>query len=266
MTVVYLLAYTGAAALYLGYHATPRPVLGRMAQAALGLGLVLQLADIGMRCFHFEHPASSTAEATAFIAWLIAGGCLAASLLYRLHAAGAFAVPVTLVLLLLVRVMPSAEAVTGGLTPDAPAMGALGMTHVLLAALGVTSFALAAVIEVLYLLQEQRLRRKQLGQLRGGVSLDTLDKLAARCISIGFPLFTVALVTGALWVARLGLLREGSVRVEHVFAVASWLCFAVLIAARAGAGWQGRRAAWLTVGGFGGVMLVVLGYVVRYAG
>ena len=60
------------------------------------------------------------------------------------------------------------------------------------------------------------------------------------------------------WVARLGLLQRGALgRPEHLLAVASWMAYGVLLLARVGAGWQGRRAAWLTVAGFSGVVLVV---------
>jgi ABC-type uncharacterized transport system permease subunit len=194
----------------------------------------------------------------AFIAWAITGGYLLATLRYRLDVAGAFVVPAALVLLLLARVVPADET--------APP-GSLGMVHVALATLGVATFALAAAIETVYLLQERRLKRKQLDGLHGGnAPLDTLDRLAARCVSIGFPVFTLALVTGAVWVARLGVMsRGGTLRPEYLAALASWLAFGVLLVARAGAGWQGRRAAWLTVGGFSGVVLVVLGYVIRAA-
>ena len=137
--------------------------------------------------------------------------------------------------------------------------------HIFLATLGVATFALASIIEVLYLVQERRLKRKELDRLRsGGAPLDTLDRLAARCVSIGFPIFTVALVTGAVVVARMGLVQKGVVRPEYVLAVASWLAFGVLLVARVG-GWQGRRAAWLTVSGFAGVLLVVVGYFIRAA-
>jgi ABC-type uncharacterized transport system permease subunit len=47
--------------------------------------------------------------------------------------------------------------------------------------------------------------------------------------------------------------------------MAAWVAFGVLLVARLGAGWQGRRAAWLTLGGFGGTLLVLLAYIVRYA-
>ena len=48
-------------------------------------------------------------------------------------------------------------------------------------------------------------------------------------------------------------------------AVGTWIAFAVLIVARVGAGWRGRRAAWLTLGGFGGTALVVAAYFLRHA-
>src|SRR5204863_32790 len=177
---------------------------------------------------------------------------------YRLEVAGAFVAPAALILVLLARVVPADET-----TPP----GSLGMIHVALATVGVATFALAAVIEAVYLLQAGRLKRKQLDGLHGGnAPLDTLDRLAARCVSVGFPVFTLALVTGAVWVARLGLVNHGATfRPEYLAAVGSWLAFGVLLVARAGAGWQGRRAAWLTVGGFAGVFLVVVGYLIRAA-
>jgi ABC-type uncharacterized transport system permease subunit len=188
---------------------------------------------------------------------MIVGGFLLASLRYKLDAAGAFAVPAGVILLLLARVVPEEQ--------QAPS--SLRNLHVSLATLGVAIFALAAIVAVLYLVQERRLKRKQLDRLGSGTApLDTLDRLAARCVSIGFPVFTLALITGAIWVARLGILhRGGVVRPEYVMAVGSWLAFGVLLVARVGGGWQGRRAAWLTVGGFAGVLLVVLGYFLRAA-
>jgi ABC-type uncharacterized transport system permease subunit len=257
LTVLVLAAYAAAAALYLAYHAGLKDPIARAGRTLLMAGFALHLADIAIRCTRLQHPASSTTEAMAFIGWMIAGGYLAATVRYRLHAAGAFAVPAALVLVLLARVVPA----TGG----APALGSLGLVHVFLATLGVATFALAAVIETLYLVQERRLKRKELARLRSGgaAPLDTLDRLAALCVSIGFPVFTLAILTGALWVARLGILSRGAVRPEYVLAVVSWLAFGVLLVARAGAGWQGRRAAWLTVGGFSGVLLVVVGYFLR---
>jgi ABC-type uncharacterized transport system permease subunit len=254
LNAVSLVAYAAATALYLAFHNGLRRPLARTARIMLALGWVVQTVDIGIRCVHMQHPASSTPEAMAFIAWTVVGGYLLASLRYRLDAGGAFAVPAALILLLLARVVPAHESGEAS---------TLLIVHVFLATTGVAIFALAAVLEVLYLVQERRLKRKQLDRLQGGgAPLDTLDRLAARCVSIGFPIFTLALVTGAVFVARMGILHKGTVKPEYLLAVASWIAFGALLVARV-SGWQGRRVAWLTVTGFAGVALVVLGYFLR---
>jgi ABC-type uncharacterized transport system permease subunit len=259
LTALEIAVYALAATIYLGYLLSLQGSVDKVGRLVLALGLVLHFADIGARCIHGVNPISSTPEAMSLVAFLIAAGYLLATLRYRLAAAGAFAVPAALALLVLARVVP-AEA-------DAPSMGSLGRAHVLLASIGVAVFALAAVLAFLYLLEDRQLKHKQFGRVMGqGTPLDTLDRLALRCVSIGFPIFTVAIVTGTMWVARLGLLRHpAALRPEYVFAVATWVAFGILLIARVGAGWRGRRAAWLTLGGFGGAMLVLAAYFLRHA-
>ena len=144
-----ILAYAVASALYLGYLLAGRASAARVARVILAVGVAAQLVDIGLRCIALQNPVSSTPEAVGFVAFLIAGGTLLAGIRYRLTAAGAFAVPASLTLLLLARVVPA--------EPGAPRMGSLGLTHVFLATLGVAVFALAAVLAVLYLVEERRL-------------------------------------------------------------------------------------------------------------
>ena len=259
LTSAEILAYALAAALYLAHLFASKGPSARLARIALGVGVALQLTDIGIRCFARQNPVSSTPEAVAFVGFLIACGTLLAAVRYRVAAAGAFAAPASLILLVLARAVP-AEA-------DGPRMTPLGRAHIFLATLGVAVFALAAVLALLYLVQERRLKRKRFDQAgRGEAPLATLDRLALRCVSIGFPIFTVALVTGALWIARLGGIAAAEAhRPEYLFAVAAWAAFGALLVARLGAGWRGRRAAWLTLGGFGATLVVLLFYVLRNA-
>ena len=258
----YILLYALSAALYLGFHLGFGAGAARFGRVALVAAVSVQLADIGARCFEYKHPLSSLAEAMAFIAWLIALGFAVAAFRYRLYAAGALAVPVVLVLLLLARVGPAGEA------SEPPLGSPLGTAHILLATIGVATFALAAVVAALYLMQERRLKRKRLdlAHANENAPLDTLDRLAARCVSFGFPIFTLTIVTGAIWVAQLGLMRAGSaVRPEYVMTIVAWAVLGTLLFARVGAGWRGRRTAWLTVGGFSAAALVLVGYVLRNA-
>ena len=257
--VTYLLIYAASAALYLGFHLGFGQASARAGRVAMLIGWLVQLCDIGLRCFEGKHPLSSISEAMAFIAWLVAGGFLVASVRYKLHAAGAFAAPLVLVPLLLARVVPADSGGTTLLTP-------LGTAHIFLATVGVATFALAAVLAVVYLLQERRLKRKRLDLSRPeSAPLDTLDRLAARCVSFGFPIFTLTIVTGAIWIARLGLVHTGTaVRPEYLLTVIAWAVLGVLMLARLMVGWRGRRAAWLTVGGFSVAALVLVGYFLRH--
>lgn len=275
LTWVEIAVYALAATIYVGYllghsirlgpspdarDGAPEPLRSpAVARAALAAAVSMHFADIGYRCVRGVNPISSTPEAVSLVAFLIAAGYLIASLRYQLAAAGAFAVPAALAALVLARVVP-AEA-------DAPHMGTLGRAHILLAVVGVAVFALAAVLALLYLFEDRQLKRKRFDRLAGrGTPLATLDRLALQCVSIGFPIFTVAIVTGAIWVARLGLLRQAfALRPEYALALVTWAAFGVLLIARVGAGWRGRRAAWLTLGGFGGAMLVLAAYFLRHA-
>ncbi|HVZ73054.1 MAG TPA: cytochrome c biogenesis protein CcsA [Polyangia bacterium] len=256
LTVLELGAYALASVLYLGFLLGLRARAGRLALAA---AVVLHVIDVGERCVHGVNPISSTPEALSFIGFLVATGYVLASLRYKLDSAGAFAAPAALVLLVLARLGPAEEAT--------PAMSPLGQTHILLATIGVAIFFIAAVLAVLYLFEDRQLRRKDFAKMKGRATpLDTLDRLAAGCVSIGFPIFTVAIVTGAMWIARLGVLHGmRALRPEYLLAFVTWVAFGVLIVARVGGGWRGRRAAWLTLGGFGGTVLVLLVYFLRHA-
>lgn len=251
-------AYGLASGLYLGVHLGAGGRVALWGRRVFWVGFVFHFVDIGVRCFRLQHPLSSTPEAMAFVAWLVAAGFLFASMRSRLAAIGAFAAPTVLGLLVLARVLPQEGAVKTSLGP-------LTTVHVLLSTVGEALFALAAALAAVYLIQERRLKRKDFGRMRGAAApLETLDRLAGRCVSFGFPVFTLAIITGAVLVARSGLLRSGgAVRPEYAVAVASWLAYGVLVVARRGAGWQGRRAAWVTVAGFAGALLVLVAYFFR---
>lgn len=258
LSLLFIVFYAASGVFYLGFHLGMGQAAARVGRYTLMAAFGLQLVDIGLRCFRLQHPLSSLSEAMAFIAWLIAGGMVIASFRYRLSAAGAFAVPVVLVLLVLARVGP--ETAT-----SVPLVSRLGTVHILLATVGVATFALAAVVALVYLLQEKRLKSKKLDVLRNeNTPLDTLDRLAARCVSVGFPVFTLTIVTGAVWIAQLGWFQTGrAMRPEYLLTIIAWAVSGVLLFARVGAGWRGRRAAWLTVGGFSAAALVLVGYLIR---
>jgi ABC-type uncharacterized transport system permease subunit len=252
-------AYGLASGLYLGFHLGVGDRAARLGRLVFLAGFVIHFVDIGIRCFRLQHPVSSTPEATSFVAWLVAGAFLWTSLKHRLAATGAFAAPTVLGLVVLARVLPGGTA--------ASQSGPLVVTHILLSTAGEALFAFAAVLAALYLIQERRLKRKDFTTMRGDAApLETLDRLAHRCVYIGFPIFTLAIISGAVLVARAGLLTSGAgLHVEYLAAVLSWFAYGALLIARR-SGWRGRRVAWLTVAGFVAALLVLMGYFLRQLG
>jgi ABC-type uncharacterized transport system permease subunit len=226
--------------------------------AALALVVVAWAAhgaDIGWRGTEHVHPAESVREALGFLAWIITSGYLLASLRYRLTLGGVVVMPVALVLLLLARLTPAGSA------PED--LSTLGRVHISLATLGVAIFAVASVLSAIYLAENRALKAKKLdGPVFAdrGAPLAVLDRWAQRLIWVGFPIFTVALVLGAVWTARLG---EGVGRIEYALAAVTWGAFATLLVARQIYGWNGRRAARLTLEGFACALTVLLVYLIR---
>ena len=247
--------YSIAAALHLGFLVgLPDKVLP-WARRTIVLGFVVHFLELGARGIAGLHPVSSVREVLGFLAWVIVGAFLLAERVRkRLDAVGAFVAPAALVLLLAARLAPAAE------TPTTAGLGVLGRVHILLATVGVSIFALATASAVLYILEERQLKKKKFGPIvKHGTALETLDGLAHRCVQVGFPIFTVAMVAGALWSSRI----PDGLRPEYIIAVVAWIAFGAVLVARVTAGWRGRRAALMTIIGFSSALVVLLAYLVR---
>ena len=254
------IAYAAAAAVLLAVLAG-RTKLRTLALALVGVAWLAHGADIGWRGTEHVHPAESVREALGFLAWIITGGYLLASARYRLTLGGVVVMPVSLILLLLARLTPEGGSAPEGSTPEDVSL--LGRVHISLATIGVAVFAVASVLSAIYLAEDRALKAKKLdGPVFAdrGAPLEALDRLSHRLIWLGFPIFTVALVLGAVWTARLG---EGVGRIEYVLAAVTWIAFATLLVARQIYGWRGRRAARLTLQGFACALAVLLIYLVR---
>jgi ABC-type uncharacterized transport system permease subunit len=251
-----LTLYAVACTLYLGRVLAGEggARLQRPARWVLALAFLAHAVDIGWLCTKGLHPMVNAREALGFSAWLITGVFLVVSLRDRVHVVGALVAPAALVLELAARLVPSNEPLH--------AASRLGATHIALATAGVALFAVAAGAAVIYLLAERRLRSRR-GALPGGAALETLDKLTRRCVLLGFPVFTVAMITGAVWAQQSSV---GMLTVQYGIASAAWLCYAGLVIGRLTVGWRGRRAAVMTLVGFFTTLTVLIIYFLRGAG
>lgn len=178
---------------------------------------------------------------------------LLATLRYRIAVVGAFVTPITLAFLLGAGVSHHTAPLTPGFAI------ALLPVHVGVTVLGLVAFALAFGASLGYVLQERKLRRKELtGIFRRLPPLDVLDTVSSRALVIGFPLFTAGVILGALFVAR-GASPDG-ISPAQMVGLVTWLVFASVLFLRVLAGWQGRRAAIGTMLGFACSVVVLTMY------
>ncbi|MCA1832595.1 MAG: cytochrome c biogenesis protein CcsA, partial [Actinobacteria bacterium] len=88
----------------------------------------------------------------------------------------------------------------------------------------------------------------------------TFDRLAYRTVTFAFPIWTFAVIAGALW-ANKAWGRYWGWDPKETWSFITWTIFAGYLHARATAGWRGRKAAAVNIVGF--VSLMVTYYVVN---
>jgi cytochrome c-type biogenesis protein CcsB len=104
-----------------------------------------------------------------------------------------------------------------------------------------------------------------MGAARGGLmrslpAAASLDRLAYRIITFAFPIWTFAIIAGAIW-AEQAWSRYWGWDPKETWSFITWLGYAAYLHARATAGWRGRRAATLSLIAF--LCLLVDYYVVN---
>ena len=91
-----------------------------------------------------------------------------------------------------------------------------------------------------------------------GHEFTLLDRLSYRCITIGFPLLTIGILTGSIWLktTKGGYLdwQDG----RQTASLLIWFLYAGLLHGRLIAGWRGRRIAWMNVIGFLVILITFL--------
>ena len=190
----------------------------------------------------------------SFFAWATVFIYLIIEFRYRNRIMGAFALPIV------VLACSGAAALPDRIAELAPAFQGLGLwLHVTLAIFGNAAFALTFCTGLMYLLQERQLKSRHPGTIHFRLPpLELLDDVGVKSLLFGFPLLTLALITGSIGaeMARGSFL---SLRVRETWSIASWVIFAGLLYARLSAGWRGRKAAILAIIGFCLVLTTLIG-------
>jgi cytochrome c-type biogenesis protein CcsB len=184
------------------------------------------------------NPVIGLHDALSFFAWVMAAVYLTLQLKTKTRVLGAFVSPV----ICLFMVVASVEL--GG-TVGAPALlqGSLVTLHVMLSVTGEALFAVASCAGLMYLIQDDMIKRKKAGSLiRLFPSLRDLDRINHLCLIWGFPLLTLGVLAGSLW-ARIVWGSHWQWDTKQIWTLLAWVLYGFLLHQRLVIGWQGRKAA-----------------------
>jgi cytochrome c-type biogenesis protein CcsB len=129
--------------------------------------------------------------------------------------------------------------------------------HVPMAIICSGALCVAAVITILFLVADSSERRIAAGKSYWLAALaeripesKRLDALSYRMTAFLFPLWTFAVIAGAIW-AENAWGRYWGWDPKETWAFITWVAYAAYLHARATAGWKGRKAAYLGLIAFG---------------
>ena len=218
--------------------------IARIATALMILGFLLLLAGVvGRGISAGRVPWGNMYEFSITGALAFTGAYLGALRKYDLRWLGLF-VSISVLLAL-------GTAVTVLYVPSAPLVPALKsiwlVIHVAAAIISGGVFLLSNVIAGAFLfLDSMEKKGERAPWAKRLPSLDALDQLSYRLVAFVFPLWTFAVIAGAIW-AESAWGRYWGWDPKETWAFITWVAYAAYLHARVTIGWRGRRAAWLCI-------------------
>ena len=136
------------------------------------------------------------------------------------------------------------------------------VVHVAAAIISGGVLTVGALLTALFLLRMRHDARQQTGDLGGGAgryaaqlpSAATLSRAARTAHVFAFPIWTFAVIAGAIW-AQEAWGRYWGWDPKETWSFIVWVVYAGYLHARSTAGWRGRRAAVIALIGFAALMV-----------
>ena len=231
---------------YQGYVLFQKRPIYKVASIILWMGFLCHTAVLFMKFFESGHiPVQNLHETLSAFGWAVVGVFLILQIKFHLMVLGALVAPLATLCVVIASILPAPPVEL------APLLKGLWRTfHIGTLIVGHAAFAIAFLLGILYLIQEKAIKDKKRGFFfRRLPSLKLLDSMGYSCLIAGFPMLTFGIITGVIY-AQMVQGRFWSWDPKEILAVLTWLIFAALLHERLVVGWQGRRAAIMTIVGF----------------
>ena len=199
-------------------------------------------------------PLTNMQESLSFFSLATVTGFLFFNRRYQVTTLGSFVTPIALLL------FGVSAVLHGEVRPLPPVLQSNWFwIHALLAFISYAAFTIAAGVAVMYLIQRYFLKTRHFGGLFQKLPpLETMDEISYRCLTVGFPLLSIAIISGSIWSEK----AMGSYWIwdpKQTWSLITWLIYAALLHGRLVIGWRGKRAAILSIIGFTVLLVTFIG-------
>jgi len=228
--------YFAAALFYLAFLFGKKPARAKAGFALAIAGLVIHTAALLLRTFQSGHaPFTNMYESMSFLAYASVLAFVIIEAKFKVPKVGAF----LMLIVIGIMALASSPLMPKEATPLVPALQSYWLwLHVSVTLLGEAFFAVAFITSLMYL------------QAKDPEKRDRMDSVSYRCVSIGFPLFTLGgLVFGMVW-AEKAWGTYWSWDPKEVWSLITWFVFALYLHTRIVMGWKGKRSAIIVILGF----------------
>ncbi|NVM56889.1 MAG: cytochrome c biogenesis protein CcsA [Desulfobacterales bacterium] len=259
LSALTMACYIASSLGYQGYVLFQKRPVYRVANILLWVGFLCHTGVIALQYFEGGHfPVQSLHETLSTFGWAVVGVFLILQIRFHLMVLGALVAPLATLSVVIASILPQPPVEL-----DPLFKGMWRTFHVATLIVGNAAFAIACLVGILYLIQERAIKDKKRGFFfRRLPSLKLLDSMGYTCLIVGFPMLTFGIITGAIY-AQMVRGRFWSWDLREIAAGITWLVFAALLHERLAVGWQGRRAAVMTIAGF---MVLLFTFFLRFWG